>query len=593
MGQASLRAARIHRIEHPVRPDNEHSPLRGDRLSPAKICPVCGKEYELGDRFCPTDGAGLRSPDSAGDLVGQVIAERYHVIRKLGEGGMGQVYLAEHVRMGRKSAVKVMNPGLSRDADAIARFNREASNASRISHPNVASIYDFGETPDGMIYLAMEYIDGEPLTALIEQQGALHPARAAAIVRQTGDALAAAHDLGIVHRDLKPDNIMVARTRDGADLVKVVDFGIAKAAGAEAAQNVTRTGLVVGTPEYMSPEQLAGDPLDGRSDIYSLALVAFTALAGRLPFPSETSQESMIMRLTERPRSLAEMRPGTRWPDAVQRVMDRALQRDAKARYSSAAEMARDLEAALLAMPESSASAAGTQPMAAHAVPPTRIAAADAPTAVLAASSPTRPMAPRRRGWLMPAVAAAGMVAVLSAAGAAFTMSRDESVESSVPATASADSANSAASTSVVPEIPEPPTSAPDDGTDLLRNPAVTPVSAETAGRRRGGPARDREVRPKAVTNRLRAARGVIETNMQAETVDATELRRTITVLTRTLPEITTFADSVDARYLRAQALGLIGETERSCRELESLGSLELERQLRTEIGALRASACQ
>jgi serine/threonine-protein kinase len=177
-------------------------------------------------------------------------------MKKLGQGGMGQVYLVEHVKMGRKSALKVMHPGMVKDVDAISRFNREAANASRISHANVAAVYDFGETPEGVIYLAMEFVDGPPLTKIVEETGGLTPERAVEITRQTAQALAVAHDMGIVHRDLKPDNIMIAKTRDGDDLVKVVDFGIAKASG-NAAQKVTKTGHVVGTPDYMSPEQLA------------------------------------------------------------------------------------------------------------------------------------------------------------------------------------------------------------------------------------------------------------------------------------------------------------------------------------------------
>src|SRR5262249_46170213 len=219
----------------------------------------------------------------------------------------------------------------------ISRFNREAANASRINHVNVANVYDFGETPEGVIYLAMEFVDGPPLTRLIEELGALAPLRAATIVRQTAEALAIAHDMGIVHRDLKPDNIMIARNRDGSDCVKVVDFGIAKAAD-NAAQKVTKTGLVVGTPEYMSPEQLAGDKLDGRSDIYALGLVAFNMLTGQLPFPAETVQESMIMRLTDRPRKLSEMRPDIAWSPELQATLDRALERDVSLRYQLASE---------------------------------------------------------------------------------------------------------------------------------------------------------------------------------------------------------------------------------------------------------------
>lgn len=378
-------------------------------MSATKICPQCSTQYEDDQRFCPLDGSTLKSLSGAADLVGSVIADRYHVIRKLGEGGMGQVYLAEHVRMGRKSAVKVLHPGMVHDADAISRFNREASNASRISHPNVAAIYDFGETSDGLIYLAMEFVEGEPLTDIIERVGALPAARAASIVKQAGDALAVAHELGIVHRDLKPDNIMIARNRDGSDCVKVVDFGIAKAANVEA-QKVTRTGLIVGTPEYMSPEQLAGDPLDGRSDIYSLALVGFAMLTGRLPFPSETAQESMIMRLTDRPRSLAEMKPEVKWPAQLQAVMDRALSRDAASRYASAAEFGHDFAKAIERMPQTIATEGGTSIINTPSMPQTAVA--PAPTLITGATSAKPSVQPSRRKSRAPVMIGGAAVAL-------------------------------------------------------------------------------------------------------------------------------------------------------------------------------------
>jgi hypothetical protein len=367
-------------------------------VSQEKICPTCGTEYPANERFCQRDGTALRSQGGGTDLVGSIIGERYHVLKKLGEGGMGQVYLAEHVKMGRKSAVKVMNPGMVHDADAISRFNREAANASRINHPNVAGIYDFGETSDGLIYLAMEFIEGESLTSLVETCGALAPARAAEITRQAADGLAVAHDMGIVHRDLKPDNIMIAKNRDGSDCVKVVDFGIAKAAGAEN-QKVTKTGLVVGTPEYMSPEQLAGDKLDGRSDIYSLALVAFNMLTGKLPFDGETAQESMIMRLTDEPKSLAVMKPDTSWSPEVQAVMNKALQRRSADRYQKAGQFGIALWEAVQQMPKQ-APAGATQ----------MIGAADGATAMIAAppktrldSSPALPVGPAAAAPVAPA----------------------------------------------------------------------------------------------------------------------------------------------------------------------------------------------
>ena len=292
-----------------------------------KVCTSCGSEYPDDQSFCPADGSALKSTSTAADLVGAIVADRYRILEKLGEGGMGTVYLAEHVKMGRMSAIKVISKSLTQDADAIARFNREAANASRINHPNVCAIYDFGETEDGVIYLAMEFIEGESLTDLINREGALAPKRAADIARQTAEALEAAHEFGIVHRDLKPDNIMITKTRAGLDLAKVVDFGIAKAAGGDEKQNVTKTGLVVGTPEYMSPEQLSGDAVDGRSDIYSLALVFFRMLTDTLPFQADTAQEVMIKRLTDEPLKLKEALPEGTFPTTLQHVMDRALQR--------------------------------------------------------------------------------------------------------------------------------------------------------------------------------------------------------------------------------------------------------------------------
>jgi serine/threonine protein kinase len=326
--------------------------------APQKTCPQCGSTYDMDQRFCPRDGSTLRAPPGS-DLVGSILADRYHVIRRIGEGGMGQVYLAEHVKMKRKSAVKVLHQGMVHDPDAISRFNREASNASQIQHPNVAAIYDFGETPEGLIYLAMEFVDGEPLTKIIERHGALTAARAADIGEQVASALEAAHDMGIIHRDLKPDNIMIARGRAGEDVAKVVDFGIAKAMEGDD-QKVTKTGLAIGTPEYMSPEQLGGDQLDSRTDIYSLGLVTFNMLTGQLPFPSVVSREALIMRLTEKPRTLAEIRTDVQWPAELQTVMDKALANHPADRYQHVSQFGRELVTAVATMPESAFTSTGT-----------------------------------------------------------------------------------------------------------------------------------------------------------------------------------------------------------------------------------------
>jgi len=375
-------------------------------VSAPKICPICSAEYPETERFCPKDGTALHWQNGVRtDLVGSIIAERYHVLKLLGAGGMGRVYLAEHVKMGRQCAIKVLHPAMARDAEAIGRFNREAANASRIDHPNVAAIYDFGETPDGLLYLAMQYIEGATLTQIMKANSALPPLRAMDIVRQAADGLHAAHAMGIVHRDLKPDNIMVSTAGDGIDSVKVVDFGIAKAT-AEGAQGVTRTGIVVGTPEYMSPEQLAGEQVDGRSDLYSLALVAFNMLTGDLPFPAASTGTLVVMRLTQAPRTLADVRPDVAWPNELETVMSKALDREASRRYPSTRDFARALHAAIAMMPARATTKGRTRPI--------DTAAPEQKTKVVTpASSPSAPTNVGRRNR-RPVLAIAGAVALLA-----------------------------------------------------------------------------------------------------------------------------------------------------------------------------------
>ncbi len=431
-----------------------------------KTCPVCAKEYPDTVKFCPVDGSTLRSKNPTADLVGQVIADRYAIIRKLGEGGMGAVYLGEHVKMGRKSAIKVMNPSMANDPDAISRFNREASNASRISHPNVCQIYDFGETPEGIIYLAMEYIEGAALTDIIEREGALPAARAVRILKQSADALAAAHDLGIVHRDLKPDNIMIVQGRDGSDIAKVVDFGIAKAvAGDEAGQKVTKTGLVVGTPEYMSPEQLSGDKLDGRSDIYSLGLVFYRMLTGVLPFQADSAQETMIKRLTDDPMPLETARPDIVFPPKLQAVLDKALARSPSTRYSSASDLGRDAEDAVagLAVPGTrvaeQVTTAATQLLDADLA--LKVAKAKGPPPTAVAPAPVVKKFP-----LVPVLGGVGGVAVIAAVAVLAMGGGKKSASSAAPAdtTKTAGPAPNATQTATNPTptgMQQPPHTAP------------------------------------------------------------------------------------------------------------------------------------
>jgi hypothetical protein len=458
-----------------------------------KTCPVCAREFPDNVKFCPNDGQTLRAKGPLADLVGQVVADRYHIIKKLGEGGMGTVYLGEHVKMGRKSAIKVMTQAMANDPDAVSRFNREASNASRLSHPNICQIYDFGETPDGLIYLAMEFIEGCSLSDLIEREGALPLPRAAGILRQSADALQVAHDQTIVHRDIKPDNIMIVQAKDGSDVAKVVDFGIAKAvAGDETGQKVTKTGLVVGTPEYMSPEQLSGDKLDGRSDIYSLALVLYKMLTGVLPFQSDTAQETMIKRLTDLPEPLAQARPDIVFPPALQAAMDRALARAVSDRYSSAGEFGRDVVAAVggTAVPETRMDIDRVHSAA------TQLLDTEAAIKLVKKKGSAAAPAPGKRFPLVPVLGGVGGVGVLAVvavlalgkgggggAGADSTrLAANQPAQSGTPQTAvtsQAQPGGTATQSTRVPGANPPPGRQPQPGgTNVAANPGTTTTPA-------------------------------------------------------------------------------------------------------------------
>lgn len=308
-----------------------------------RICVLCGNRFSDETRFCPLDGHPLRPARTEDPLVGTLLAGRYLVERKLGQGGMGSVYLADQVAIKRKVALKVLNQEGNGDPDAPLRFAREASNASRLTHQHVASVYDFGEEPKtGVLFLAMEFVEGESLGALIAREQRLPPRRAATIAWQIADALASAHELGVVHRDLKPDNVMITRRPDGGDFVKVVDFGISRAIDSTT-QQVTRTGFAIGTPQYMSPEQLLTEPSDERTDVFALGLVCYVMLTGELPWPSVAREQVLAQRLTMSRRTLADIDANTPWPAGVQSVLDEAIAVKPEMRSRSIVQFATDL----------------------------------------------------------------------------------------------------------------------------------------------------------------------------------------------------------------------------------------------------------
>jgi serine/threonine-protein kinase len=303
-----------------------------------------------GDGGPPADlpGALQGAADPLSSLSGQVLDGRYRVGRRLGEGGMSYVYRAEELETGRAVAVKILIPRLSRDPASVERLRREATIAMRLDHPNVCPILRMGETADRLIYLVMPYLEGEPLSEHESRRGPFPAEEGVPLLVQMCHGLQHAHELQIIHRDLKPENIMLVPLEQPAATpafrAVVMDFGLAKErrAGPEVAK-LTATGIVLGTPEFMSPEQIRGKPLDGRSDIYALGVLAFELFTGQLPFPGKSAQETMIARLRGSPQALRAVRPDL--PVKLEAVISKALSIDVAGRYGSMTEMAHALDA--------------------------------------------------------------------------------------------------------------------------------------------------------------------------------------------------------------------------------------------------------
>ncbi len=337
----------------------------------AMRCPTCGTVYGDDSRFCAKDGGRLapteataarataaRVGDAAApaparqgaatshaNMAGQVLDRRYAIVKKVGEGGMSYVYLAHDVASQERYAIKILSPALAKDENAMARLRREAALGIRLAHPNVCHIVRMGETEDGLAYVVMPYVEGEILSDRNYRVGQTSLADAVRFVGEISEGLHIAHKLTIIHRDLKPENIMICRKPDGTEYAVVMDFGLAKErkAGGEL-QKLTATGIILGTPEFMSPEQLRGKPLDPRTDIYSLALMTYEMLTSKLPFEGRNQQELMIARLRNDPIPARTRRPDI--PEAVDAVLLKGMARDAADRYATAPEFAAALRAA-------------------------------------------------------------------------------------------------------------------------------------------------------------------------------------------------------------------------------------------------------
>jgi eukaryotic-like serine/threonine-protein kinase len=283
-------------------------------------------------------------------LLGTLIADRYRVARRIGVGGMGVVYLATHEALRKQVALKVLAPEAGKiDREAIARFEREAITAANVKHPNIVEAIDYGRLQDGGFYLAMEYVAGVTLRRLLDEHGPLPRERAIAIVEQVGAALAAAHAHDVVHRDLKPDNVIVA---EGTDRVKVIDFGIAKLRSATfgiMTTGVTQVRTMIGTPEYMSPEQVMGQAVDARADQYTLGVLAFELLTGRPPFKSADVGQLRMMHVGAPVPSLRDHAPGV--SPELEAVISKMLAKLPEERFESVATAMRALSDAVSAPP--------------------------------------------------------------------------------------------------------------------------------------------------------------------------------------------------------------------------------------------------
>jgi hypothetical protein len=330
-----------------------------------KFCATCRARWEGSPELCPLDGNALE--DLPDELIGQTIAGRYRVEEKIGAGGMGTVYRASAEVGGGHVAIKFLAPELAEDPLQRQRFLREARAANRIEHPHIIEITDFGETPEGLAYLVMEHLDGPPLSSVIGG-GALEPGRAVDIAMQIAAALGRAHELDVIHRDIKPANVILLTREGRPDFVKLLDFGLAKMKGEV---QLTATGSVFGTPEYMSPEQIRGSNATPRSDLYALGCLFYEMLTARTPFSGNTP-ELMVKHLRERPQPPSSRASAV--PPALDAIVLRLIEKDPDRRFADAHHVLDELRQLAPSLPVSAPRAIDAAPVAPRAEVPSTIA---------------------------------------------------------------------------------------------------------------------------------------------------------------------------------------------------------------------------
>lgn len=309
---------------------------------------ACSEEFPGGIGVCPHDG-NMLVPLPSDPWVGRKL-NNYQVREIIGTGGMGVVYLAYHELMDKQVAIKMLRAALVTDSMSVKRFTREAQAASKLNHPHIITMYDHGFTNTGQPFMVMDYLRGHALSQIIKENGQVGVDRAINILIQSCEALDHAHKNGVIHRDLKPANIMLITAEDQVDFVKVVDFGVAKVMQpgvSQEAQSLTQAGEVCGSPVYMSPEQCLGKELDNRSDIYSMGVLIYETLTGKLPFLGKNMVETMQMHVQEPPKRFSEVRPDLFIPERVEAVVLKALSKDPEQRPQTMGELANDLRMAI------------------------------------------------------------------------------------------------------------------------------------------------------------------------------------------------------------------------------------------------------
>jgi len=297
-----------------------------------RYCEVCRASFQA-LRTCPRDRAATRA-DLGDPLLGHVLGDRYRVLERISAGGMGQVYRAVHSRIASMFALKVLYGDIAHDKQMRSRFEREAEAMSCLQSRHIVRVIDFGESPEGLLYLVMEYLDGKSLSTAIAQEGAMSAARATDIVRQVARGLAHAHERGVVHRDLKSPNVMLITEDDEPDVARILDFGIARLAQAAP---MTEAGMVLGTPEYMAPEQFRdAASADARADLYALGVIFYEMLAGVTPFEANSLAEIALAHVHQPPPAVRARNPSAEVPREVEEVLMRLLAKTPDERYASA-----------------------------------------------------------------------------------------------------------------------------------------------------------------------------------------------------------------------------------------------------------------